>query len=168
MPDDLTVRDALCSDVDAICGFGAAHIPSHYAPLIGYDAARAQVSRWWSGERISTAVEAGQVVVAEAESTLIGVAERGEWDGVPVIWKLYVHPDHRGQGIGPKLLRALIARLPAQADRLQVEVFAANLRAQEFYAREGFAYLSTDPDPHQPALAVVWRELDLTGRTRAG
>lgn len=38
--DGLIVRDALMGDVAAICDFGAAHIPSHYGPLIGQAAAR--------------------------------------------------------------------------------------------------------------------------------
>lgn len=90
------LRDGLPGDAEAIGDFGTAHIPSHYAPLIGHDAAHAQVARWWSPERISKAVEAGRVVVAESGGEVIRVAECGEWEGVPVIWKLYVHPDHRG------------------------------------------------------------------------
>lgn len=159
--DGLVVRDAVLGDVEAICDFGAAHIPSHYGPFIGQDAAHAQVTRWWSLERIGKAVAAGQVVIAAAGDEILGVAERGEWAGVPVIWKLYVHPHHRGRAIGPKLIRAVIAQLPARADRLQVEVFAANHRADDFYEREGFVYVKTESDPADPALAIVWRELDL-------
>lgn len=157
----IVVRAAAAGDVTAICGFGAAHIPSHYAPLIGQDAAHAQVTRWWNPERISKAVDAGHVVVAEAGDEVVGVAECGEWEGVPVIWKLYVHPDQRGRGLGPRLIRAVIAQLPERADRVQVEVFTANHRAQQFYERQGFGYVRTEPDPAQPALAIVWRELDL-------
>lgn len=158
----MVLRDAISGDISAICDFGAAHIPNHYAPLIGDAAAHAQVTRWWNTERISKAVHAGQVVIAEEGDQVIGVAERGEWDGVPVIWKLYVHPDHRGRGIGPRLIRAVIAQLPERADRLQVEVFTVNHRAQDFYEREGFVYVKTETDPADPALAITWRELDLT------
>lgn len=158
----VVVRRALPEDVAAICGFGVAHIPSHYTPLIGHDAAQAQVTRWWSQERIAKSVGAGQVVVAEAGDELLGVAERGEWDGHPVIWKLYVHPDHRSKGIGPRLLQALVAQLPAGTERLQVEHFEANHRAGDFYEREGFVRTRTEMDPSQPALAITWRELDMT------
>lgn len=159
--DSLIVRDALLGDVAAICGFGAAHIPAHYGPLIGQAAARAQVERWWNPERVSRAVEAGQVAIAEAGDEVIGVAERGEWEGQPVVWKLYVHPDHRGNGIGPKLLQALIEQLPAGTDRLQVEHFEVNRRAGAFYEREGFVHIRTESNPAEPVMAVVWRELDL-------
>jgi hypothetical protein len=46
------VRDA-ADDVAAICRFGEAHIRSHYASLIGAEAADAQVGNWWN-ERAAT------------------------------------------------------------------------------------------------------------------
>lgn len=54
-------------------------------------AARAEVDNWWTTERLSRAVTAGKVASPRS----------------PVTWKLYVHPDHRGRGIGPKPLDAV-------------------------------------------------------------
>ncbi|GMA24047.1 hypothetical protein GCM10025864_18060 [Luteimicrobium album] len=42
------VRDAEPEDVGAICRYGETVIPSHYGPLIGAEAAQAQVRRWWN------------------------------------------------------------------------------------------------------------------------
>ncbi len=53
------MRPAERADVAAICRFGEAHIRSHYAPLIGADAADQQVRRWWSGTQIGAAVAGG-------------------------------------------------------------------------------------------------------------
>jgi len=159
--DEISIRSARPDDVERICRFGAAHIPDHYRPLIGSEAALAQVDRWWSADRIAQAVERGQVTVAESNDQLVGVAERGELGGSQVVWKLYLHPEHRGKGLGPALLRHLIDQLPADARSLEVEHLEVNRRAGEFYEREGFRYVRTEPDPVNPAMNIVWRELKL-------
>ena len=152
------VRDAEDDDVAAICRFGEEHIPAHYAPLIGSAAAEAQVRTWWNETHIGTAVDRGLVVVAEADGQLVGVGQRGRCDEGHVVYKLYVHPDHRGGGLGARLLDALVNRLPADAERLFIEHFAANGRAGAFYEREGFTVDRIEPSPTgDPRLAQVWR-----------
>lgn len=106
------VRDAEHDDVAAICRFGEAHIRPHYAPLIGAEAADEQVRRWWNETHVGAAVAAGFVVVAEADGQLVGVGQRGRRGADLVVYKLYVHPQHRGRGLGPQLLDALTVQLP--------------------------------------------------------
>ncbi|WP_028045337.1 GNAT family N-acetyltransferase [Cellulomonas sp. URHE0023] len=156
-------------DVGPICAFGATHIRPHYTPLIGAGAADLQVTRWWSVEQIGTAVSQGRIVVAEAEAGdgVVGVAQRG-WDGADhVIYKLYVDPACRGQGLGPRLIAAVVGQLPPDARRLCVEHFAGNVRAGAFYEREGFAVERVERDADDPALDVVWRARDLAPDERA-
>lgn len=118
---------------------------------------------WWTREYLAPAVDAGALVVAEADGEVIGVAQRGEWNGDPVVWKLYVHPERRGQGVGRDLLRAVTAELPRGTSRVLVEHFAGNRRAAAFYEREGFVHLRTDPAPSgDPAADQVWRVRQLT------
>jgi ribosomal protein S18 acetylase RimI-like enzyme len=75
-----------------------------------------------------------------------------------VVYKLYLHPQYRGRGLGPRVLDALIRQLPADADRLYIEHFAANERAGAFYERAGFTVERIEPSPTEdPARAVVWR-----------
>jgi ribosomal protein S18 acetylase RimI-like enzyme len=153
------------SDVLAVRRFGQAHIRPHYTPLIGADAANAQVRTWWSDEQISAAVRRGLVVVAVDDGTVVGVGQRGRSGDDHVIYKLYVDPEHRGHGLGPRLLAALTAQLPADADRLWIEHFAANDRAGAFYEREGFVVDRVEPSAGgDPRLAVVWRYRDLPAR----
>lgn len=152
------VRDAERDDVSAICRFGEVHIRSHYAPPIGAEAADAQVRRWWNETHVATAVAQRLVVVAEADGELLGVGQRGRHGVDHVVYKLYVHPDHRGGGLGPRLLDALIRQLPADAERLYIEHFAANERAGAFYEREGYTVERIEPSPtDDPMLRVVWR-----------
>jgi ribosomal protein S18 acetylase RimI-like enzyme len=160
------VRDADHDDVAAICRFGEAHIRPHYAPLIGAEAADEQVRSWWNEAHVGAAVANGLVVVAEAGGQLLGVGQRGRSGADHVVYKLYVHPGHRGRGLGPRMLDAITTRLPADADRLYVEHFVANQRAGAFYEREGFTVERIEPGPpDDPALGVVWRarQLDENG-----
>ncbi|WP_410564370.1 GNAT family N-acetyltransferase [Amycolatopsis sp. cmx-4-61] len=152
------VRAAGPGDVAAIRRFGETHVRAHYAPLIGAAAADAQVRDWWNETHVGAAVAAGLVVVAEAGGELLGVGQRGRSGADHVVYKLYVHPGQRGRGLGPRLLDALAAQLPADAGRLYIEHFAANERAGAFYEREGFAVERIEPSSTgDPALAVVWR-----------
>lgn len=169
---DMVVRDAQLADVVAICRFGEAHIRPHYAPLIGAAAADDQVRRWWNATHIGTAVTEGLVVVAEADGQIVGVGQRGRIGADHVVYKLYVHPQHRGRGLGPRLIDALVRQLPHDAEQLYIEHFAANQRAGAFYEREGFTVQRIEPSPTgDPALAVVWRTRQLAtspGASRPG
>ncbi|MGC2240265.1 MAG: GNAT family N-acetyltransferase [Acidimicrobiia bacterium] len=158
----MDVRLATPEDAGAICAFGAAFIPEHYGPLLGAEAAKAQVTLWWTPERLALAAREGRMIVAEVEGELVGVGEWGIHDGVPVVWKLYVHPSHRQRGIGPRLLSAIVDTLPDGTEWLRVEHFVSNRRAGQFYEREGFTELGTIEDPTSPAMSVVWRELSLS------
>ena len=152
------LRAAEHGDVAAVCQFGEAHIRPHYAPLIGAEAADQQVRRWWNEPEITAAVARGLVVVAEADGQLVGVGQRGRRGPDHVVYKLYVHPQHRGRRLGRRLLDAIIGQLPTDADRLYVEHFAANERAGAFYEREGFTVERIESSPTgDPALGVVWR-----------
>ncbi len=157
----VTVREAEPADVAGICAFGARVVPDVYRPLIGDEGARHQVDAWWTEERMGTAVGGGQVVVAELDGGIVGVGERGEWEGDHVIWKLYVDPELRGRGIGKDLIAGLVAQLPADATRFCVEHFAANERAGRFYAREGFRRMRVAHSASDPAQDVVWRVREL-------
>jgi GNAT superfamily N-acetyltransferase len=152
------VRDAHEGDVASICRFGETHIRPHYTPLIGAEAAEEQVRDWWNHTHIGSAVDRGLVVVAEDDGEIVGVGQRGRSGADHVIYKLYLHPQHRGRGLGPRLVGALIGQLPVDADRLYVEHFAANVRAGAFYERAGFTVDRVEEAPSgDPALAVVWR-----------
>ncbi len=165
---ECVVRAAERDDIAAICRFGEAHIKPHYAPLIGMRAADEQVHRWWNETHIGAAVAEGLVVIAEVDAELVGVGQRGRRGADHVVYKLYVHPQHRGRGLGPQLLDAIIRQLPTDADRLYIEHFVANERAGAFYEREGFTVERIEPSSTEdPALGVVWRSRHLAPFVRA-
>lgn len=157
----VSFRSAEGEDVAAVIDFARRVIPRHYESLIGSVAASRQVTDWWTAERLGDAAAAGRLILAEIDGVLAGVAEWGVYEGVPVIWKLYVGPEYRGQGIGRQLLQEVQDRLPAETDHVQVEHFAANERAERFYEREGFRELRIESHAEDPRLDVVWREKPL-------
>ena len=152
------IRAAGPADVAAVCAFGQAHVRPHYTPLLGAEAADAQVRAWWNAEYVAAAVDAGNVLVADVGGECVAVAQLGRAGDAHVVYKLYLAPDRRGSGLGPRLLDALEQRLPADADALHVEHVAANTRAAAFYAREGFAVVRVERDPSDDlGRDVVWR-----------
>ncbi|MBO0899488.1 GNAT family N-acetyltransferase [Cellulomonas sp. zg-ZUI22] len=157
------VRDARPADVAAICAFGQEHVRAHYAPLIGDEAADAQVRDWWNPSYVAAGVEASCVVVADVGGACVGVGQRGRYGADHVVYKLYVDPAFRGHGLGPRLIDGLVRRLPPEVTDLCVEHVAANARAAAFYEREGFTVERIDPNPSgNRALDVVWRRRRLT------
>jgi SAM-dependent methyltransferase/GNAT superfamily N-acetyltransferase len=166
MPRDVTIAPADAGDVAAVSAFGAEHVPPHYAPLIGEERARALVRDWWSPPYLGEAVGAGELLLAHDGDQLIGVAQWGLLGGDPVLWKLYVHPEHRGGGVGVQLLDAVISAIPSGSTRLLTEHVAGNERAAAFYAREGFEVVRVEDDPDGlDAAALVWRARPLVAGT---
>ncbi|SDG12048.1 Ribosomal protein S18 acetylase RimI [Lentzea fradiae] len=144
------MRDAQPEDVAGICLFGEKHIPAHYAPLIGEEAAHDQVRTYWNEAHVASAVARGLVVVAERQGEVVGVGQRGPGH---VIYKLYVHPELRGHGLGPRLIDALCAHMDAEV--VLIEHFVQNERAGAFYEREGFTVQRVEN-------GIVWRSRPLT------
>lgn len=60
-----------------------------------------------------------------------------------VVQNIYVHPDHRSEGVGAALLAAAETALAAKGvDVVSLDVMADNRRARAFYERQGY-------DPHR-------------------
>ena len=90
-----------------------------------------------------------EIYVALDDDRLVGVA--GFYRPMNFVHSLYV--TERGRGIG----KALLDHLSAVADKpLSLKVQAANVRAQAFYAREGFVAAERGRDPGSD---VAWIRL---------
>ena len=151
--------------MEAIVAFAAEVVPVHYSTILGDTAAQAQL-RWWTSERMKSAVEAEQVHLAVADEAIVGVAETGELGQEHVVWKLYLAPEFRGRALGTALLRHAIGPLRAKTDHVLVEHFAENKRAARFYEREGWLVVRTEAAMSgDPRGTVVWRRLDLEDQT---
>lgn len=164
------IRAATIEDVPALVEFGAAYVPSFYAPIIGEKAAAAFLE-WWSENYFNQAINGKNVFVAVAPAEdraantaerIVGVAEWGTHEGQPVLWRLYVAPDLRSRGVGAQLLQQIIAALPESSKTLLTEHVGGNLRAAAFYEREGFKLLRRDAHASGDTNRdTVWREKQL-------
>ncbi len=156
---DITIRAATLADRPAIDQLADVAVHDTYDPVAGPAYAQDLLDTWW-GSALDPDIEAGQVLVAIDGEELVGVAHLGEWDEEPVMWKLYISPDRRSQGIGVMLVDGLIDLLPPETPRLLTEHIIANERAGAFYQREGFEVTGTEQGD-EPGLGFVWRARQL-------
>jgi GNAT superfamily N-acetyltransferase len=154
-----TVRRATPADAEAVTECHTACWREAYAGLVDgaylYSAAveHRRLTRWrerLGGTRDAwLAEDCGQVVgVASTDST------REKQPPAPVqLMSLYVRATYYGTGLADRLLIAAAGSEPAF-----LWVFAANLRAQRFYARHGFIADGTemiDPDTGLPEVRML-------------
>jgi GNAT superfamily N-acetyltransferase len=85
----------------------------------------------------------------------VHVAWRGTELDIPELQDMYVLPERRSQGIGGALVGAA-ERLAAERghDRCSLSVSDANLRAQSFYERLGYARADVPPKRVQGTIVI--------------
>ena len=156
---EVLLRPGTADDVPGIRALGEAVVPPTYGPI---DAAYAQrmLDEWWAPERLALLMARFRHVVAEVDGQVVGMANLGRVSAAShrqlahvdgdreVMWKLYVHPDHHGRGIGSGLLAA-IEEL-ADGPDLWLEVVDGNDRAEAFYRSRGFAEVERYADERWP------------------
>lgn len=155
-PNPIQIRTASASDGPAIQQFAHAVVHDTYGRLVSADYAEDLLHEWW-GPALDDDLKAGSIHVALADNTVVGLAQVGERNDEPVLWKLYVAADYRGAGIGRDLIDVVIAALPFNTPRLWTEHIAANTEAERFYIREGFVCTGVDQDTDDPRTWTVWR-----------
>ncbi len=150
----VTLRPGTTDDIPAFVALGRAVVPPTYGPI---DAAYAQrmIDEWWTPEVFATSMQRNQHVVAEVDGEVVALANLGRlaqsYRAFPhvsgdreVMWKLYVHPDHQGRGIGSRLLAEIESRV--EGDELWLEVVDGNEQAFGFYGAHGFEVIERTPD----------------------
>lgn len=150
----VTIRPGTAGDIPAFVALGRAVVPPTYGPI---DAAYAQrmIDEWWTPEVFAMSMQRNQHVVAEVGGEVVALANLGRlsqsYRAFPhvsgdreVMWKLYVHPDHQGLGIGSSLLAEVESRV--EGDELWLEVVDGNEQAFGFYSAHGFEARERTPD----------------------
>ena len=123
-------------------------------------------------EQELTANRLARYVVARSGSTVVGFG--GVWLMVDEahVTTIGVHPDWRRQGVGRRLLVALIDLAEElRASRVTLEVRAGNTGAQALYAELGFDVAGRRPnyytDDHEDALVMTTGPLRSAAMRRA-
>ncbi|MFB6270975.1 MAG: GNAT family N-acetyltransferase [Halobacterium sp.] len=154
----MKVREATDSDVAGIRRVADASLEATYADQLGEDIVAAAADEWYARGRVEerladddvryVVVVDGDEVVAFSESELdVRQPDDGarpetpaSHEGVAAIQWLHVHPDHRGRGLGGRLLERTETMLfETGANRVEGRVLAANEEGNEFYQAHGYA-----------------------------
>jgi len=154
---DVVVRRAVEDDLDAILSVGHRTWPATYEPIAGADYVAMGLAKWWSAESTLPAIHAGRMTVAEVDGQVVGVASAGPHEGRLVMWKLYVLPEHQGEGIGGRLLEAVVEGARGIYPEIRLAYIDGNDGARDFYAHRGF--VETDREPGSGGLPdSIWME----------
>ena len=165
----VTIRPGTLADVPAFRALGEAVVPPTYCPI---DAAYAQrmLDEWWVPEVFETSLARNTHLVAEVDGEVVALANLGRlsqsYRDFPhvtgdreVMWKLYVHPDHHGRGIGSRLLADVEAMV--EGDELWLEVVDGNDQAFDFYRARGFEEVERVTDGEWPDDVWLRKRLDV-------
>jgi ribosomal protein S18 acetylase RimI-like enzyme len=127
------IRSARADELDAVLAFWrlATEVPSSTDDLAGLSALMAR--------------DPGALVVASEDGAIIGTLIAG-WDGWRgAFYRVGVHPEYRGRGIGRALVREGEARLTSRGcRRLSLFAVAAHQGAVAFWTALGY-----QPDPDE-------------------
>lgn len=139
----MRVEPATSDDVEAIQEIARESWKHDYPDILSSESLSAGVEDWYSEASIRDSVDwpRAVVLVGRVDGTVVGFvhavldADRDEGN----VLRLYVHPDHRGNGYGTALFEAVRDELvDRDADRIRAMVLAANETGNAFYERLGF------------------------------
>lgn len=149
----IAVRPARPSDAEALTRLARAAKASWGYPAAWLDAWRDQLA---IGEDY---VRAHQVVVADEDGALAGMASLERAGGAAVLEHVWVAPDRQRRGVGDALVRHLLSRAAAAGDRV-VRV-TSDPQALGFYERLGGVVVASvaAPMPGAPDRALPVLEL---------
>ena len=154
----ITLRPGTVEDVPALRALGEAVVPPTYGPI---DAAyaRRMLDEWWVPQRFEASHAVNAHLVAEVGGEVVAMTSFGRLSRShrdfphvagdrEVMWKLYVHPDHQGLGIGSRLLAEVESMV--EGVELWLEVVEGNEQAFAFYRAHGFAEAERVTDREWP------------------
>ncbi|MFE2144573.1 GNAT family N-acetyltransferase [Streptomyces sp. NPDC059456] len=137
------IRPAQPADLDAIAALHARARSTYYRGRVPGQAHAAREG--WS-RAVARATTDGGVLCAEQDGELTGVAAFRTVDGETTLTQLHVDPVHWRRGTGAALHAACVeAWRRAGVGRVRLEVYEHNLRAQAFYARQGWRPAPSGP-----------------------
>jgi len=132
----MTVRSATADDIGAVREIARDSWEVDYPGILSRETVDEAVEDWYGREQVRSAVEdpLAFLLIAERDSGPVGFVHAVLDDDTGAVLRLYVHPDHRGEGIGTELFAAIRDRLfEHDIERLRAMVLAENDPGNEFY-----------------------------------
>ena len=139
----IIIRKANLDDIPQIRAVGSASWRATYTGIFPDAFIENVLEQWWSeaGFQRSIPNAAACNLVAEQDGkivgTLLGTVNPGE-EGQVHLFRLYIHTDHFGRGIGKQLWQTYLQHLAPGVKRVDLEVEPQNARAIQFYTRLSF------------------------------
>ncbi len=133
------IRPAVTTDLLAVRAQLVATWHATYDPIYGAEMVRDITRRWHSLTALAEqlGVPGGVFLLAERDGRVLG-SSYAQTDGcVGKLYRLYIHPQAQHRGLGQRLLRETMARLPSVVSH-RLEVEPRNLAAIRFYEQAGF------------------------------
>lgn len=160
--DGVVVRGAVGDDLTGVLSVGHRTWLATYEPIAGPEYVAMGLAKWWTSDVVTDSIRKGRTLVAVEGDDVVGVATFGPQDDAFVLWKLYVLPGHHGQGIGSRLLGAVVARaLESEHPRITLSYLEGNQQAARFYDKHGFVETHRER-PGSGLPESVWMLRDLT------
>lgn len=150
---NLSIRIATLDDVRAIRSIGILTWPATYLSFTSPDFVMDNLNTWWSHDSVSASITDDTTYVALQNGEAVGTLTVGQFEGEPVIWKIYVLPESHGHGIGTKLMNTALDAFGRTHD-LRIEFVKGNSPAQAFYERRGFRF--DFEEKMAEGVATVW------------
>lgn len=135
------VRQATTGDVDDIRTVAEAAWAADYPDVLTRETVTEGVDEWYDTERVSEAlaIPGTTLLVMERDDEIRGFSHAFRSGATGDILRLYVHPDHRRQGVGSGLVESTVDELFSQGvSRVRAMVLVGNEQGQSFYESFGF------------------------------
>ncbi|WP_435363916.1 GNAT family N-acetyltransferase [Haloarchaeobius sp. DYHT-AS-18] len=134
-------RHATVDDIESIQRVAERSWEQDYPDIISRESILDGVHEWYGDDRLREDIAAADtmVLVALAEGDLAGFAHGVLADDTGTLMRVYVDPDHRGDGIGRALVEFATDDFATRgADRVEAMVLTDNEPGNEFYRSLGF------------------------------
>ena len=139
----MEIREASPEDTDGIRSVAKASWDTDYPDILSRESIEEGFDDWYAPDEIreSLAWANTLILVAEEDDNIVGFVH-AVWDKELEhgdILRLYVHPDHRGVGLGSRLFEEIKDELTAVGvERLRAMVLEDNELGNAFYDGFGF------------------------------
>jgi ribosomal protein S18 acetylase RimI-like enzyme len=141
----MTIQEATTEDIPGIRSVAEASWKHDHPAILSRESVMEGFDEWYGTDRLESEIEnpRTQVFVEKAEAGVRGFVHAIVDGDDGVILRLYVHPDHRGEGTGEALFDHTREALEAYSiDRIRAMVLAENTIGNEFYRGLGFEKIS--------------------------
>ncbi|WP_435358359.1 GNAT family N-acetyltransferase [Haloarchaeobius sp. DFWS5] len=134
-------RHATMADIAAIQRVAERSWEQDYPDIISRESIRDGVHEWYGEDRLRADVDSADalVLVAADGDDVVGFAHGVLADDTGTLMRVYVDPDHRGEGLGRALVKFAEDDFATRGvDRLESMVLDANEPGNAFYHKLGY------------------------------